>query len=123
MIRTIRKNFPLNTIYWSKNDDGTFEVLDGQQRIISACDYIANNFSVDGPYFHSLTHDEQKAILDYELMVYICEGTEREKLDWFQVINIAGEVLTSQELRNAVYTGSWLSDAKKYFSKRGCPAQ
>lgn len=42
-----------------------------------------------------------------QLMVYVCEGTDREKLDWFRIINIAGE-----ELRNAVYTGEWLTEAK-----------
>ena len=35
VIRTITKNFPLNVMYWVKNDDGNFEVLDGQQRTIS----------------------------------------------------------------------------------------
>ena len=55
-------------------------------------------------------------------MVYICEGTDSEKLDWFKTVNIAGEKLTDQELRNAVYAGSWLSDAKKYFSRINGPA-
>jgi len=55
-------------------------------------------------------------------MVYLCSGTESEKLEWFKTINIAGEKLTDQELRNAVYAGSWVSDAKRYFSKNGCPA-
>ena len=45
-----------------------------------------------------------------------------QKLDWFQTINIAGETLTAQELRNAIYTGALLSDAKRYFSKNGCVA-
>ena len=61
-------------------------------------------------------------ILDYELMVYLCSGTDSERLDWFKTINIAGEKLTDQELRNAVYAGSWVTDAKRYFSKTGCPA-
>lgn len=61
-------------------------------------------------------------LLDYELTVYICDGTESEKLEWFKTINIAGEELTDQELRNAVYTGPWVSDAKRYFSKTGCAA-
>ena len=56
-------------------------------------------------------------------MIYLCDGTDREKLDWFKTINIAGEKLTEQELRNAVYTGVWLSNAKKYFSKSNCPAK
>ena len=55
-------------------------------------------------------------------MIYICEGTDNEKLDWFKIINIAGEQLAMQELRNAIYTGEWLTDAKRYFSKSNCPA-
>ena len=61
-------------------------------------------------------------LLNYKLTVYLCSGTDSEKLEWFKTINIAGEKLTDQELRNAVYAGSWVSDAKRYFSKNGCPA-
>lgn len=56
-------------------------------------------------------------------MIYICEGADKEKLDWFKIINIAGVQLANQELRNAIYTGPWLTDAKRYFSKNNCPAQ
>ncbi len=69
-----------------------------------------------------MKNDEQEQILNYKLMVYVCSGTESEKLEWFRTINIAGEKLTDQELRNAVYSGSWVSDAKRYFSKNGCVA-
>ena len=72
-------------------------------------------------YFHNLQKDEQEQILNYKLMVYFCSGTDSEKLKWFQTINIAGEKLTDQELRNAVYSGSWVSDAKRYFSKNSRP--
>ncbi|MFO0763966.1 MAG: DUF262 domain-containing protein [Candidatus Gracilibacteria bacterium] len=121
VIETVRKDFPLNVMYWVKNEDGTYEVLDGQQRTISICEYVSGNFSLDFQYFHNLTDVEREQILSYKLMVYICEGNDREKLDWFKTINIAGEKLTEQELRNAVYTGTWLTDAKRYFSKTGCP--
>lgn len=123
VIDTVRRGFPLNTIYWSFNKaDNTYELLDGQQRTLSICQYISGDFSVDFKYFHNLTPDEQQAFLDYKLMVYICEGSESEKLEWFKIINIAGERLYDQELRNAVYTGAWLTDAKRYFSKNQCPA-
>lgn len=122
VIDSIRKNYPLNVMYWVVNDTGTFEVLDGQQRTISICEYIDGSFSINYQYFHNLTDDEKNQILDYSLMVYFCEGTDSEKLAWFKIINIAGEKLTDQELRNAVYTGSWLTDAKRYFSKTGCVA-
>lgn len=119
---TIRKDFPLNVMYWVKNDDGTFEVLDGQQRTISFCQYVKGDFSLENRAFHNLTDVEQEQILNYKLMVYFCEGNDKEKLDWFKIINIAGEKLTEQELRNAVYTGTWLSDAKLKFSKSNCAA-
>ena len=122
VIETVRKNFPLNVMYWVKTKQGTYEVLDGQQRTISICQYIHKEYSIDYQYFHNLTKDEQEQILNYPLMIYICEGTDKEQLDWFRVINIAGEKLTDQELRNAVYTGEWLTDAKRYFSKTSCPA-
>ena len=122
VINTITKNFPLNVMYWAVREDGTFEVIDGQQRTISICQYVNGDFAFQNRYFHNLKADEKEKILNYTLMVYVCSGTESEKLEWFKTINIAGEKLTEQELRNAVYTGSWVSDAKRYFSKSGCVA-
>src|SRR5574344_2390707 len=94
VLETVRKNFPLNVMYWVKNEDGTFEVLDGQQRTISICEYIAGKFSLNFQYFHNLEESEKEQIMKYKLMVYFCEGTDKEKLDWFKTINIAGEKLT-----------------------------
>lgn len=122
VIDTVTSNFPLNVMYWAVRDDGTYEVIDGQQRTISICQFVEGDFAHFFKYFHNLTHEEQDHILDYKLMVYFCEGTEKEKLKWFETINIAGKQLTKQELRNAVYSGSWVSDAKRYFSKNGCVA-
>ena len=122
VIDTIQKNFPLNIMYWAKNEDGTFEVMDGQQRTISFCQYLNGDFSYKGMFFHNLTKPEQAKITEYELMVYFCVGNDQEKLDWFKVINIAGERLTNQELLNATYTGPWLTSAKTHFSKPNCAA-
>ena len=122
VIDTIRKGFPLNVMYWSKNDDGTWEVLDGQQRTISFCEYVVGNYSINEKYFHSLTNEEQDEIYDYTLDIFVCEGSDKERLEWFRTINIAGEKLTDQELLNANYTGTWLTSAKKRFSKTNCVA-
>ena len=128
VIKTVSKGFPLNVMYWATRDDGTFEVIDGQQRTLSICEYINGNFSVvfdddnNPKTFNNLTPDKQKQILDYKLTIYVCTGTASEKLDWFRTINIAGERLTEQELRNAVYAGTFTADAKKKFSKTNCVA-
>ena len=122
VINTIQRGFPLNVMYWSVRDDGTYEIIDGQQRTISVAQFVEGDFSFEGLYFHNLPSDRQDRILDYELMIYLCSGTDSERLDWFRTINIAGEKLTDQELRNAVYAGPWVSDAKRYFSRTLCPA-
>ena len=121
VIDTVTKDFPLNVMYWAVREDGNYEVIDGQQRTISICQYVNGDFAHFFRYFHNLQKDEQEQILNYKLMVYFCSGTDSEKLKWFQTINIAGEKLTDQELRNAVYSGSWVSDAKRYFSKNSRP--
>lgn len=125
VIDTVRKGFPLNTMYWAVSDGG-FELMDGQQRTISLCQYVNGEFAIDvdgSPrFFDNLTADKQQQILDYRLSVYVCDGSDDDKLDWFRVINIAGLKLTDQELRNAIYTGPWLSDAKSWFSRRNAPA-
>ena len=103
VINTVKNGFPLNVMYWVKSDDGNYELLDGQQRTLSICQYVNGDFSLNSKYFHNLTQTEKDQILNYKLMIYICEGNDKEKLDWFKIINIAGEELTAQELRNAIY--------------------
>jgi hypothetical protein len=128
VIDTVFKGLPLNVLYWSVGDDDSFEVIDGQQRSISICQYVNGDFSVtsnDVPAkrsFNNLQKDEREKILNYELMVYECTGTTSEKLAWFETINIAGESLTAQELKNAVFSGPWVTNARAKFSRKGCIA-
>lgn len=134
VINTVLQGFPLNIMYFVDRKDGTYEVLDGQQRIISICRYATNHAisvkipsrTLPGQYnivnYPNLFDEQQQAFKDYTLDVYVCEGTEEEKIDWFQIINIAGEELEQQEIRNAVLHSSWLTDAKSVFSRRNCAA-
>lgn len=122
VIHSIFSDYPLNVMYWAIQGDGKYEVIDGQQRTISICQYVEGDFSFNQKYFHNLQNDEKEKILNYELMIYFCKGTDSEKLSWFKIINIAGEKLYNQELLNAIYSGSWVTDLKRHFSKNGCPA-
>lgn len=133
VIETLSRNLPLGVIYLAKNSDGTMEVIDGQQRIMSICKYLNGDFSVNGiaDFLNEKTFDCElykntaiyKQIMSYNnLLAYIVEGDDDEKLDWFRTINISGEKLTEQELLNANYTGEWLCSAKRKFSKTNCVA-
>ena len=125
VINTVLHNYPLNIMYWVKRSNDAecpYEVMDGQQRTLSLCDYVAGKFSFDFKNFFNQPADIRKKILDYKLTIYVCEGEESEKLEWFKTINIAGKPLNEQEIRNAVYAGPFVSDAKKHFSKTNCVA-
>ncbi len=127
VINSIFKGFPLNVMYWVENAQGTYELLDGQQRTLSICTFYCNELflSIGDTLrgFYNLLPEQKNTFLNYQLRIYICkEGTAAEQLDWFKIINIAGEKLTDQELRNAIYTGPWITDAKRKFSKTQCVA-
>ncbi|MFA5012266.1 MAG: DUF262 domain-containing protein [Ignavibacteria bacterium] len=131
VIRTIMRGypntaFPLNVMYWAKTNNNQYELIDGQQRTISFCQFFNMEFSIilDGmpKKFDNLSPEKKEYFLNYELQIYVCEGTPEQRLEWFSIINIAGEPLTSQELLNANYTGTWLSSAKRYFMKSNSAA-
>lgn len=120
VIESILKGYPLGILYFVKTGEDTFEVLDGQQRITSFGRYVIGKFAVkiDGMenYFSGLNEDLQQKILNTKLLIYECEGTETEIKEWFKTINIAGIPLNEQELLNAIYSGKFVTEAKREFS-------
>ncbi len=125
VINTVMKGYPLNVMYWVKRGEDAecpYEVMDGQQRTLALCEYVAGKFSFEFKNFFNQPEDIQKRILDYELTVYVCEGEHSEKLEWFKTINIAGKPLNEQEILNAIFAGPFVSDAKRHFSKSNCGA-
>ncbi|WP_373109623.1 HNH endonuclease family protein [Enterococcus hirae] len=123
-IDSILKGYPLGLIYFNKVSDDSFEVLDGQQRITSIGRFITEKFAIidsnnNRNYFSGLSKDQQQKILNYELLIYECEGSESEIKEWFKTINIAGIPLNEQELRNAIYSGPFVTEAKQEFSNSG----
>ena len=127
VIHTALNGYPLNVMYWVNKGNSQYEILDGQQRSLALCKYLNHEYPItlNGSVYYcdSLPDDHYNRLINYELMVYVCEGDTSEKLNWFRVVNIAGEKLTDQELRNSVYTGPWLTDAKRHFSMTGCVAK
>ncbi|MEX5274571.1 DUF262 domain-containing protein [Kocuria sp. CPCC 205235] len=123
VIESILKGYPLGLIYFvdtGATSGARLEVLDGQQRITSIGRFVTGKFAIirDGreQVFSSLPQEDQDTITDSTLLVYVCKGTEAEIKEWFQTINIVGIPLNAQELRNAVYSGPFVTAAKAEFS-------
>lgn len=127
VIETILNDAPLGVMYWTKNVDKPMECLDGRQRAQSICRFVGTDglgkdakktikYNGNNVYFRNLPRDIKERILNYKFHVYEVEGEESAILDWFKTINIPGSPLTEQELRNSIFTGTWLTAAKDYFS-------
>lgn len=125
VVESLLKGYPLGLIYFVKNKDGMYEVLDGQQRITSFARFVNQSwpFAIEWNgkprYFNSLDPDEQKRITDATLTIYVCEGEPSEIQAWFETINMVGVPLVKQELRNASYHGPFVTNARKVFSNTG----
>lgn len=125
VVESLLKGYPLGLIYFVKNVDGMYEVLDGQQRITSFARYVNKSWpfavELDGKprYFDSLDADQQKLIVGAPLTIYVCEGEPSEIQAWFETINISGVPLVKQELRNAAYHGPFVTMAREVFSNTG----
>ena len=124
VIESLLADYPLGLIYFNSVGDGKFEVLDGQQRITSVGRFVSGKFAIKDAngmeqYFSGLAENLREKILNSELLVYECEGTESEIKDWFKTINIVGVPLNDQELLNAVYSGKFVTLAKEEFSNSG----
>ena len=101
VITTVLRGYPLNVMYWVRRADDAecpYEVMDGQQRTLSLCEYVAGKFSYDFKNFFNQPEDIQRRILD------------------------AGKPLNEQEIQNAIFAGPFVSDAKRHFSKSNCGA-
>jgi hypothetical protein len=120
VVESVLNGYPLGLLYFARTPDGRLEMLDGQQRITSLGRFVKGLLCVEvggkQQYFHSLNAEDRQKVLQTELLAYVCDGTETELKEWFQIINISGVPLNDQELLNAVYSGPFVSAAKAEFS-------
>ena len=125
VIESILKGYPIGLIYFVRAENDRLEVLDGQQRITSIGRFVKDKFDVKingmEHTFSSLAKDFQDKILQTKILVYECEGTESEIKEWFRTINIVGIPLNEQEINNAIYSGEFVTQAKKVFSNSKNP--
>lgn len=121
VIDSILKGYPIGLLYFNKTGSDTYEVLDGQQRITSIGRFVTGKFAVRDEngheqYYGGMADEKRQKLLDTSLLIYITEGQEQEIKDWFRTINISGVPLTPQEIRNAVYSGPFVTKAREEFS-------
>ncbi|MEX1363434.1 MAG: DUF262 domain-containing protein [Nannocystaceae bacterium] len=114
LIESVLMRFPLPVFYVAEDDEGRLVVVDGRQRLTTLQRFMENKFAlqlpdrpeIDGKRFEDLDMRLQNRVEDCQLLFYIIDRSvpERARLDIFERVN-GGEVLTRQQMRNAIYNG------------------
>jgi Protein of unknown function DUF262 len=116
LIESLLLNVPIPVCYFAENDDGTWEVIDGLQRIHSIVRFLKNEFflrglsvltELNGKTCAELPARDQRRIESRTLrFVVITEESHPDiKFDVFERLNTGAVKLLPQELRNCIYRG------------------
>ncbi|MBK8015075.1 MAG: DUF262 domain-containing protein [Deltaproteobacteria bacterium] len=115
LIESILMRIPLPVFYVAEDSEGRLIVVDGRQRLTTFQRFLAGDLKLDledrpdlnGKRFAELEPRLQNRVEDCQLHFYIIDHAvpERARLDIFERVN-GGEVLTRQQMRNAIYNGA-----------------
>ncbi|MBR1534841.1 MAG: DUF262 domain-containing protein [Ruminococcus sp.] len=116
LIESMLIGIPIPTVYLCQENDETWSVIDGQQRITSFVFYLENKFpligltefkDLNGLYFKDLDKPLQKKLKSSSLnAICILKESQELKYEIFARLNQGAVSLKPQELRNCIYRGS-----------------
>ena len=114
LIESILMRIPLPVFYVAEDSEGRLVVVDGRQRLTTLQRFLTGSLSLELPdrpelhkkHFTDLDDRLQNRVEDCQLLFYIIDTSvpEQARLDIFERVN-GGEVLTRQQMRNALYNG------------------
>lgn len=122
LIESLLLNVPIPVCYFAENEDGTLEVVDGQQRLQSIWRFISDYVppeelltlrgttvleELNGLQFAQLAQRDQRRIKNRTIRcIVITEDSHPDiKFDVFERLNTGAVRLSDQELRNSIYRG------------------
>lgn len=116
LIESLILNVPIPVCYFAENEDGTWEVIDGLQRVQSIVRFLRNEFTLrglsvltemNGRRYRELPARDQRRIDSRTLrfVVITDESHPDIKFDVFERLNTGAVKLLPQELRNCIYRG------------------
>jgi hypothetical protein len=123
LVESLLLNIPIPVCYFAEDEDGTYEVVDGHQRLHSIWRFIKGDFALGKLIalpeysklrFHKLPSATQRDLLRRTLrcVVITRESDPELKFEIFERLNTNAVPLNAQELRNCVFRGD-LNDLLK----------
>jgi hypothetical protein len=118
LIESLLLEIPIPPIYFGKDVDGRFEIIDGQQRLTTLVNFVSNEFplrklnrtaSLNSKRFKDLTKQQQEKILDTPIRSIVIDAAKNTGLRYevFERLNRGSMALNEQELQNCVYRGAF----------------
>ncbi|WP_344326772.1 DUF262 domain-containing protein [Streptomyces macrosporus] len=116
LIESFLLNIPVPVCYFAENEDGSYEVIDGLQRIQTIKDFLTGKFALrgvsvvsefEGLYYEELPLKEQRRLSNRTIRcIVITDDSHPDiKFDVFERLNTGSAMLAAQELRNCIYRG------------------
>ncbi|AZE15719.1 hypothetical protein C4K09_1239 [Pseudomonas chlororaphis subsp. aureofaciens] len=121
-VESILMNIPVPVVYFAEESDGTFSVIDGQQRLTSLLNFIRPDAGeeltldglklrpdLNGKRFTDLNRVDRSAITKRPIrcIVVLNESDQALKFEVFERLNTGSSSLTEQEVRNSIYHGNF----------------
>jgi hypothetical protein len=123
LIESLLLNVPIPVCYFAEDDDGSYEVIDGLQRLTTIDKYFRDEFplsgvsvlkELDGKRFGDLAVKDQRRLENRTIrcIVITAESHPDIKFDVFERLNTGAASLSAQELRNCIYRGTFNDQLK-----------
>jgi rubredoxin len=124
LIESIFLNVPIPLVYVAEEPNGTFAVIDGQQRLMALFRFMDGEYGItgleqrsdlNGKRFAELGRDLQRQFENYTLSVVQIrkESDPDVRFEVFERLNTGATKLNDQELRNCVYRSAISSVGKQ----------
>lgn len=126
LIESILMDVPIPVIYLAEEKDGTYSVIDGQQRLTSFLSFISEKYpngesfkltglkvlkELNRKLFSELNNEEKNKIRKTTLHTIVIkkESNEDVKFAIFERLNTGSIKLNEDEIRNTVYRGNYIN--------------
>lgn len=131
LIESILLDIPLPIVYFAEEEDGSWSVIDGQQRLTSIISFVqGKNLYDDKPFkltslnvmtelnrksFSDLSNEQQEKILNTAIRSFVIkkESNDDIKFEIFERLNTGSTPLNEDEIRNTVYRGKYMNLLKE----------
>lgn len=129
-IESVYWNLPVPPVYVWEREDGTWEIIDGQQRLKTIKEYLSGDKRVlNKKYFeipesedkikekfdYDIDGDEYNEMMDKSIVVEIIHSTNEEwiKFELFTRLNRGSVKLSAQELRRVLFRSKYNENLSK----------